>query len=396
MKKRNERAKRASGFSAARRSSPAADPDAAAAGRVEGDERQRDELRHRGGGEEAAAGERAREGDEAPDEQGADQLVVGVALHHERRVGIGDPGEDEGQAEDVAVAIGEPGREPAADPAAGGLERGLVVVGVVVAVGAAPAADQDEPEREQAGDRRRVEEDRRRVGGGQLVPGPAPRQDRLERHVGEVVGGPVGVAGRVVVGEGVVVDRLGVGDLVGADHARVADVDDARVGEVAGEAEGDQGDDRHRHRPDRQARSQALAGRAVEPVAAEADPEHADQQVDEQRIDDRDRGADLGGVEERLADPEREQDEQVEVDPLAPAPEVPEAEQEDERQRDPDVGGVEDVPELAGLAARHRPVDGRAGPRLGRLAGLAVDDDEVDLRRRSGSSRPPRPAPPRP
>ena len=250
---------------------------------------------------------------------------------------------------------------------------------LVVRAASAAAADQGEAEREEAGDRREVEEDGGGVSGGEVVPGAAPREDLLEGDVGEVVGGAVGVAGRVVVGEGVVVDRLGVGDLVGADHARVADVDDAGVGEVAGQPQRDQADHGDGHQPDRHRRAQPLPRPAVAAVAAEADPEHADEQVGERRVVERHRDADLGGVEEGLADPEAEQDEQIEVDPLTPAAEVPEAEQEDQGERDPDVGRVEDVAELAALAARHRPVDGRPRPGLGRDAGLAVDDDQVDL-----------------
>ena len=113
--------------------------------------------------------------------------------------------------------------------------------------------------------------------------------------------------------------------------------------------------------------------------AAEADPEHADQQVDERRVDERDRDADLAAVEEEVADPEAEQDQQVEVDQLPRPAEVEEAEEEQRRERDPDVPGVQRVAELALVAARHRPGDLVAGPRLADLAGLRVDVDLDDL-----------------
>ena len=161
-----------------------------------------------------------------------------------------------------------------------------------------------------------------------------------------------------------------MGDPVGADRACVPDVDGPRVGDVDRQPEGDQHDRRepdpaHRHRW-----AQALA-------TAPADPEHPHQQVDERRVGERDRDPDLAAVEVVLRDPEREQDEQVEVgDPYRTA-EVEQAGEKDQRQRDPHVGGVEDMAELALVAARHRPGDLIAGQRLGDRPGVRVD---LDLR----------------
>ena len=110
---------------------------------------------------------------------------------------------------------------------------------------------------------------------------------------------------------------------------------------------------------------QRIGSEGRRPLApAEADPQHAREQVDEREVGERHRDADLAAVEEQVRDAEREQDEQVEVgDPAGPA-EVEQADEEDQRHRDPDVGGVEHVAELPLVAARHRPGDLIAGPGL--------------------------------
>ena len=74
---------------------------------------------------------------------------------------------------------------------------------------------------------------------GQVVPGARPGPDPLEGDVGVVVDRAVGVALRDVLGE-VVVELFAVGDAVGADDARVADVDRTRVGDVESDPEADQ------------------------------------------------------------------------------------------------------------------------------------------------------------
>ena len=100
------------------------------------------------------------------------------------------------------------------------------------------------------------------------------------------------------------------------------------------------------------------------PGAAEPDPEHPRQQVDERRIGERHADADVRGVEEDLRDAEAEQDQQVEVDDPPPAAQVQQAEQEDRRERQPDVGSVQLVAELVRVSAGHLPGDLVAGPRL--------------------------------
>ena len=122
--------------------------------------------------------------------------------------------------------------------------------------------------------------------------------------------------------------------------------------------------------------SQAVGadGRSPPPSAAKADPDHPREQIDEGRIGERHADADVGGVEEDLRDPEAEQDQQVQVHDPPPAAEVEEAEQEDRRQRQPDVRGVQLVAELARVAARHLPGDLVARPRLAHRSGRVVDD----------------------
>ena len=80
-----------------------------------------------------------------------------------------------------------------------------------------------------------------------------------------------------------------------------------------------------------------------------------------------------------MADTEGEQDEQVEMDdPQRPAP-VEEAAEEDHRQRKPDVGRVQLVPERSLVAAGHLPGHLVPGPRLGHHTGARVDVDHDDL-----------------
>src|SRR5204863_7335945 len=94
---------------------------------------------------------------------------------------------------------------------------------------------------EQPADSRQVEEDRGGVGGGEVVPGPMPRQHELERNVCVVVERAVGVAEGVVGGEGMQYPYgPAVHDVIGADHARVADVDDTRVRDVESDPKAEQ------------------------------------------------------------------------------------------------------------------------------------------------------------
>ncbi len=168
-------------------------------------------------------------------------------------------------------------------------------------------------------------------------------------------------------------------DPVGADHARVADVDHVRVRHVEPDAEADEEHERDRQPGDGHEQAQRLG-----PPAAARDEQHAHQQVDEQRIDQRRREADPRRVEERERDGEAEQREQVEVQPReAPQPAAAQVRQErrDEQQahRDPHVPGVHAPAERAVVAARHRPRDLVAGPRLQHRAAGVVDRHLADL-----------------
>ena len=210
------------------------------------------------------------------------------------------------------------------------------------------------------------------MGGGEVVPVAGVGPDPLEGEVGEVVDRAVGVALGDVIGE-VVVDRFAVGDAVGADHPCVADVDHAGVGDVEADAEAHQeqgGDHQPHRRPDR---PQALS------PPPQPDPETAAQQVEEDRVDERDRDADLGTVEEVVGDAEAEQDEQVEVGDTPEPPPVDQAEEEDRAERQEDVGRVEPVAKGAGVSARHLPGHLIAGPRLEHLAAVGVDQNQRQL-----------------
>jgi hypothetical protein len=163
-----------------------------------------------------------------------------------------------------------------------------------------------------------------------------------------------------------------VGDPVGADHAGVADVDHPGVGDVERDPKRHQECGPDRQPGDRRGRTQSLG-------AAEPDPQHAAEEIDERRIDERHRQPDVPRIERDLADPEREQHQQVEVDDSPPSPEVEQREEEDQRQRDPDVGGVQRVAELLRVAASHLPGDLVAGPGFADLAAAIVHEDLYDL-----------------
>ena len=301
-------------------------------------ERQRGELGEGREGEQGAAFDRRAEDDQRPDEQRRDQRVVGVGLKRVVGERVGGPGE----AEDDAEAC-------PAEPA---------------------------PKDEQPGDGRQVEDDRGGMGGGEVVPGAVPRQRELERDVGVVVEGAVGVAEGIVGGERVQApDGLPVGDVVGADHAGVADVDDAGVGDVEGDSKAEQ-----ERAGDAPARRSAPTAEA--PPRRRGTPPRASA-----RADRRAAGRRAGTLTPMLAAlkkiaemPNEQQDEQVEVDDPPLAAPVEEAEQEDRRERQPDVGSVELVAELVGVAAGHLPGDLVAGPRLAHRPGGIVDDHLHPLR----------------
>ena len=106
---------------------------------------------------------------------------------------------------------------------------------------------------------------------------PCQGQIRLEGDVGEVVDRAVGVALGDVVGE-VVVELFAVGDPVGADDARVADVDRPRVGDVEADPEADQ-----EQRGDQQPGSSARPAGSP-PPPAQADPERPAEEVEQHRV----------------------------------------------------------------------------------------------------------------
>ena len=202
-----------------------------------------------------------------------------------------------------------------------------------------------------------------------------PRQRELERDVCVVVEGAVGVAEGIVGGESVQApDGLPVGDVVGADHPRIADVDHAGVGDVEGDSKAEQERAGEAQPDGRRRRPKPLPG------AAEPHPEHPREEIDERRVGERHADADVGGVEEDRRDAERQQDQQVEVDDPPLAAQVEQAEQENRRERQPDVGGVQLVAELFRVAASHLPGDLVAGPRLAHRPGGVVDDHLHPLR----------------
>ena len=207
------------------------------------------------------------------------------------------------------------------------------------------------------------------MGGGQAVPGPAPRQQRLERDVGVVEDRSVRVAAGDV-GREVAVDRLVGAEVVGADDARVPDVDHVRADDVepAADAEQEHGRDAEHADGDGQAQRRRLTPARPR----DRDAEHAREQVDEQRIDERDRDADLGRVEERVGDREREQHREVEVQ--QPQRRARVGHREQRAQRQPDPPRVGDAAECPGPAARHRPLHLVARPALEHAPAAVVED----------------------
>ena len=123
------------------------------------------------------------------------------------------------------------------------------------------------------------------------------------------------------------------------------------------------------------------SGAALGPAALPADPRHAAQQVEERRVGERHRREDLALVEEVERDPEREQDEQVEVPDRERLAQVGEAEEEDEAEPAPDPRVVDLAAEGAVVAAGHLPRHLRARPRLRHRARRVVHLGEHDLAR---------------
>ena len=299
-------------------------------GREQRRERRRAELRRRGERDQRPARGRRAQRQQRPDPERRDQGVVGVRVHRVERPRAGEPGEPERPAERPALVAG-----------------------------AQPPA-----ERDQADDAGEVEADRRRVRGADAgVPDAVPGPDELEREVGEVVDRPVDVALEVEPErEGAFVERLAVGDPVGADDPGDADVDHPRVDEV----ERDPGSRQHR-RP-RSPASAPAPGDQRPGALARPEPrdQHPDQEIAEHRVGERDRGGDLGAVEEEQRDPEPEQHQQVEVQQSQRPARIEERRTEQQAERDPDPGRVDLLGDRALVAAGERRADLEVPPRLDR------------------------------
>ena len=203
------------------------------------------------------------------------------------------------------------------------------------------------------------------------VPDAVPGPDELEREVGEVVDRPVDVSFEVEPErEGALVERLAVGDPVGADDPGDADVDHPRVDQV----ERDTGNRQHRD-PERQP-SHRRPGDQRPGALARPEPrdQHPDQEVAEHRVGERDRGGDLGAVEEEQRDPEPDQHQQVEVQQSQRPARVEERRTEQQAEWDPDPGRVDRLGDRPVVAAGERRADLEVPPRLDHLARGAVDD----------------------
>ncbi len=212
------------------------------------------------------------------------------------------------------------------------------------------------------------------MGRGEVIPGAAPGKDLFEGDVGVVRDRAVRVARLVVAGE-VAVDRLLIGDPVGADHPRVAHVDDVGIGDVEGDPAGDEQDGHDRQQGDRQRGAQTDAA-----APAKAEPERTSGQVEQRRIGEGDGSADVPPVEEVVREAEAGNDhEQIQMGEPERAAPVEQPEDEDRAERQPDVGRVDHPAEGAGVAARHSPGHLVAGPRFDDLAGVRVDHDLDDL-----------------
>ena len=209
-------------------------------------------------------------------------------------------------------------------------------------------APPDEREPDQA---ERVEEERGRMRGPELVPLPGPAEDRVAGQVGQVRHRPVGVAARVgglaapvgldpladlplrvgaaarlqapLLGH-VPVGHLPVRDPLRADDSGEADVDDAALGlHVQADPEAAEEDGGARQQPDRPDRR-----RGPRRAVPARDPDTPSEQVEQRRIGERSAPEDLALVEEAKRDREREQGEEVEVAQRERAPQVGEADEE--------------------------------------------------------------------
>ena len=224
----------------------------------------------------------------------------------------------------------------------------------------------------------RVEDERRGVRGGQVVPRAAPRQQLLERDVEQVGDRPVRVA-VLVVRRPAAVERVAVGDLVGADDAREADVDDVRARDVQPE---------RGSRAGRRAPTASHVGRDEQPrrLAAGAprrSPIHSMRAEQVERAAGRRAGPTSRSRRAVKNASETRERARARAGRGGGAGNGRRGSTNGTRnaheQRDPDVRRVDLAPERAVVAARHRPRHAEAGPRLEHRAGAVVDEDLADL-----------------
>ena len=194
---------------------------AAIVAREQGGERERRELGGRRERQQHAPSTGSGKRSEGQHDQQRDERVVCVRAQHEQRVGIGRPRVGEHHSRAISAAAGG---DAAADP-------------------------------EERAHRRQVEEERGRMCRREVVPPSRPGKHLLEGHIGVVVDGAVRVARGVIRGK-VAVERLAVGEPVGADHARVADVDHVRVRDVEPDAKAHEEDQCQREPADRHERAE--------------------------------------------------------------------------------------------------------------------------------------------
>src|SRR6266545_1644880 len=323
------------------------------------------ELRPRRERDERSACRRPREQPEAPDEERRQQRVVRVRVRDVLREWIGHPRERERRAE-----LG-----PAEAPS-------------------------DQREAEQAEE---VEHDRGRVRGREVVPLPGPAEDQVLGDVRLVGDGPVRVAAvvrrlappvrlhavpdlavlvlrsarlEVVLDRHVPIRRLAVDDPLGADHARITDVDDVRRARVEADAEADREHGRGEEDPRRP------GGPATWCATGDPDVQATREEVGERRVCEGSAREDVAAVEEPQRDAERQHRDQVERAQRERSPPVHESDQEERAEAEPDARTVDlAAAERTAAAARHRPGDLRARPRLRHVAGHVVDATHRDLAR---------------
>ena len=125
-----------------------------------------------------------------------------------------------------------------------------------------------------------------------------------------------------------VIQRLAVDGVTGADHRRVADVDDQAVDQAEHDPSGDQ----NQQTDPQHARREPGSEPTVRLGAAQSDPEHPHQQVHERRVGEPHRGLEVSVVEQPVGQQERQHHERIQVPEANQAPEVEERDQEQQRK----------------------------------------------------------------